>query len=129
GQQPRPEIRVRNRVGDVEVVQRAEVPADRPGERTGGTYGVTYDTEPDGFGFNGRGDSSGGMNGRGDRSPSRRDGSATDPPQKRNLPATTRIFPYGVSRSRLERAIANLRVPAVVSRDMNEADVVIALKA
>ncbi|MBC7807560.1 MAG: AAA family ATPase [Akkermansiaceae bacterium] len=125
GQQPRPEIRVRNRTGDVEVVQKAEVPADRPGERTGGTYGVTYDTEPDGFGFAGsRGEAS---RGRDDARQSR--GVAAEPPQKRSLPATTRMFPYGVSRSRLERAIANLRVPAVVSRDMNEADVVIALKA
>ena len=68
GQQPRPEIRVRNRGGEVEVVQKAEVPADRPGERTGGTYGVVYDTEPEGFGFagNGRGDSRNGRDtGRG----------------------------------------------------------------
>jgi len=125
GQQPRPEIRVRNRTGDVEVVQKAEVPADRPGEKTGGTYGVTYDTEPDGFGF--AGNRRDGARGREDVRPSR--GGESEPPQKRNLPATTRMFPYGVSRSRLERAIANLRVPAVVSRDMNEADVVIALKA
>ncbi|MBC8134998.1 MAG: hypothetical protein H8F28_03820 [Fibrella sp.] len=125
GQQPRPEIRVRNRTGDVEVVQKAEVPADRPGEKTGGTYGVTYDTEPDGFGFAGsRGEAN---RGRDEARQTR--GIAPEPPQKRNLPATTRMFPYGVSRSRLERAIANLRVPAVVSRDMNEADVVIALKA
>lgn len=141
GQQPRPEIRVRNRGGDVEVVQRAEVPADRPGERTGGTYGVTYDTEPEGFGFNGRGDDrrmnerrddGRGRNGTASRDDDRQVGrglTGGEPPQKRNLPATTRMFPYGVSRSRLERAIANLRVPAVVSRDMNEADVVIALKA
>ncbi|MBC8143810.1 MAG: AAA family ATPase [Armatimonadetes bacterium] len=141
GQQPRPEIRVRNRGGEVEVVQRAEVPADRPGERTGGTYGVTYDTEPEGFGFNGRGDDrrmderrddGRGRNGIASRDDDRQTGRGAvgaEPPQKRNLPATTRMFPYGVSRSRLERAIANLRVPAVVSRDMNEADVVIALKA
>ena len=34
-----------------------------------------------------------------------------------------------MSRSRLERAIANLRVPAYISKDINDADVVIALKA
>lgn len=119
GQQPRPEIRVRNTTGEVEIVQKAEVPADRPGERTGGTYGVSFDPEPSVMRGE-RGSSSGGDGSRSDRG---------EPPAKRNLPQTVRIFPYGVSRSRLERAIANLRVPAYVSKDMHEADVVIALKA
>ncbi len=45
-------------------------------------------------------------------------------------PTTTlRVFPYGVSRSRLDRAIAETRVPALVARDIADADVVIALKA
>ena len=39
-----------------------------------------------------------------------------------------RVFPYGVSRSRLDRAIAELRVHALVARDVAEADVVMALK-
>ena len=117
GQQPRPEIRVRNLVGDVEIVQRAEMPPDRPGERSGGTYGMAYDA-----------DSSVIRGGQGGREADA-DMSHIEPPQKRSLPATVRIFPYGVSRSRLERAIANLRVPAYVSKDMHEADVVIALKA
>jgi stage III sporulation protein SpoIIIAA len=113
GQQPRPEIRVRNTTGEVEVVQRAELPPDRPGERSGGTYGMSYDPQPSGM-----------------RGEDRNDGRGRDePPAKRNLPATVRIFPYGVSRSRLERAIANLRVPAYVSKEMNDSDVVIALKA
>lgn len=115
GQQPRPEIRVRNTTGDVEVVQRAELPPDRPGERSGGTYGMSFDPDHSQSGMGGRNGDSG-----------RREG---EPTAKRNLPSTVRIFPYGVSRSRLERAIANLRVSAYVSRDMNEADVVIALKA
>ncbi len=115
GQQPRPEIRVRNTTGEVEVVQRAELPPDRPGERSGGTYGMAYDPQPSGM--------------RGEDRNDGRDRDRGEPPAKRNLPATVRIFPYGVSRSRLERAIANLRVPAYVSKDMNESDVVIALKA
>jgi stage III sporulation protein SpoIIIAA len=49
--------------------------------------------------------------------------------EKRSLPATVRIFPYGVSRNRLERAIRELRVPAYIVRDVQQADVVIALKA
>ncbi|GAB4469568.1 MAG: AAA family ATPase [Armatimonadaceae bacterium] len=118
GQQPRPEIRVRNPVGEVEIVQRAELPPDRPGERSGGTYGMAFDPEPD-YGM------------RGDRARTeiRGDRGDMEPPEKRSLPGTVRIFPYGVSRSRLERAILNLRVPAVVSRDLHESDVVVALKA
>ena len=32
--------------GDVEVVQKAEMQPDRPGERSGGTYGMSFDPEP-----------------------------------------------------------------------------------
>ncbi|GAB4194872.1 MAG: AAA family ATPase [Roseiflexaceae bacterium] len=39
-----------------------------------------------------------------------------------------RIFPFGVSRDRLERAIGNLRVPASIVRDMSEATMVMTLK-
>ena len=109
GQQPRPEIRVRNTTGEVEVVQKAEMPPDR-----------------DGYGRGGAGRDNG-LPGGGTRGDEYDDGG--DPPAKRGLPATVRIFPYGVSRSRLERAIANLRVPAYIARDMNDSDVVIALKA
>ncbi len=49
-------------------------------------------------------------------------------PTARPLPATVRIFPYGVSRSRLERAIAETNVPAYIARDISDADVVLALK-
>ena len=47
----------------------------------------------------------------------------------KQMPATVRIFPYGVSRSRLDRAIAESRVPALIARDVSDADVVVALKA
>lgn len=42
---------------------------------------------------------------------------------------TMRVFPYGVSRSRLERAIAENHVPCHIARDLSDADVVVALKA
>ncbi|WP_395093065.1 R3H domain-containing nucleic acid-binding protein [Armatimonas sp.] len=113
GQLPRPEIRVRNTGGVVEVVQKAELPPDRPGEKSGGTYGMTFEPESaaapapaerGGFGQSER--KSFGQSGK-----------------------TVHLFPYGVSRSRLERAMANLRVPGVVARDMKDADLIIALKA
>jgi len=39
-----------------------------------------------------------------------------------------RIFPFGVSRNRLEDAIKKLRVPAVIVRDINDATIVMTLK-
>ena len=45
------------------------------------------------------------------------------------LPKTVRVFPYGVSRNRLERAIRELKVPAYITKDWKEADVILTLKA
>ena len=38
------------------------------------------------------------------------------------------VYPFGVSRNRLESAIKSLRVPAQLVRDMNDADIVMTLK-
>lgn len=40
----------------------------------------------------------------------------------------SRIFPFGVSRSRLEKAIEHLRVPATLVRDIDDATIVMTLK-
>jgi len=40
-----------------------------------------------------------------------------------------RIYPYAISRERLERAIEDLRVPATVTTDLVEADVLLTLKS
>ncbi|HEV2067337.1 MAG TPA: R3H domain-containing nucleic acid-binding protein [Thermomicrobiales bacterium] len=39
-----------------------------------------------------------------------------------------RIFPYGVSRNRLEQTILRFDMPAIITRDPNEADIVMTLK-
>ena len=39
-----------------------------------------------------------------------------------------RIFPFGVSRNRLEQAISSLGVPGIIVREVNEADMVITLR-
>src|SRR5690606_31310528 len=39
-----------------------------------------------------------------------------------------RIFPFGVSRNRLEQAIGTLGISAIIVRDLPEADMVITLK-
>lgn len=90
GTPPRPEIRVRNPEGEVEVVQGADLDV-RPSEEAG----VSRPEEA----------------------------------AERPLPATVRIFPYGVSRNRLERAIRELKVPAYITKDWQDADVIITLKA
>ena len=162
GATPRPEIRIRNEHGEIEVVQRAEDPGiirelpdrgrpDPDARRTG---------EPD------RGrklertenpnmrEARGGVRVRWespDGRPETREDAADEPPRPPGgarltprTPAPTngaappapaaktsvlRIFPYGVSRSRLDRAIAEIHVPAYIARDVGDADVVVALKA
>jgi hypothetical protein len=46
------------------------------------------------------------------------------PPQK-----VVRIYPYAVSRNRLERAIRELRVPAMIADALHDADVLLTLKS
>lgn len=95
GTPPRPEIRVRNPDGEIEVVQSApqETRAPREMEDTGYFEGEEEELSI------------------------------------RPLPKTVRIFPYGVSRNRLERAIREMRIPAYISKDWREADVILTLKA
>ncbi len=90
GTPPRPEIRVRNPEGEVEVVQEADI-TTRPMEEISMVAQAVTAGKP--------------------------------------LPQTVRIFPYGVSRNRLERAIRELRVPAYITKDSSNADVVLTLKA
>jgi stage III sporulation protein SpoIIIAA len=47
-------------------------------------------------------------------------------PDERDKPLM--IFPYGVSRNKIERAVHNLRVNASIARNWDEADVVLTLK-
>ncbi|HXU31034.1 MAG TPA: R3H domain-containing nucleic acid-binding protein [Thermoanaerobaculia bacterium] len=41
---------------------------------------------------------------------------------------TRKLFPYAVSRSKIERALRKLRVPVLIVEDLDDADLVIALK-
>jgi len=90
GTPPRPEIRVRNPEGKVEVVQEADVDI-RAAEEVGLVGEIAPAAKP--------------------------------------LPATVKIFPYGVSRNRLERAMRELKVPAYITKDWRNADVILTLKA
>jgi stage III sporulation protein SpoIIIAA len=153
---PRPELRTRNAYGGVDI-QRA--PATRPGAAPqrvqtpgnghggyGGQGGHGGRGGPGGY--NGRRGFGGGGRGGSFMMPEERmpaeasaaspgDEPAVDPGQEpespflggRNRRKTVRLFPYAVSKSKLDRAISKFRVPAVVVDDLDEADVVLTLKA
>lgn len=116
GQQPRPEIRVRNTDGEIEIVQKSDVTVREHREMD--EDDDEDDDEPSGY-----------TNGRHGSHEPFRPATPSAPVKRENSKGTKRIFPYGVNRNRLDRAILESRVPATVARDISEADVVLALKA
>ncbi len=160
GGQPRPEIRIRNTQGQVEIVQKSDMDAGRPSERDrqaslfdDGTRGRGhfrdepaprgYDraSEPTPRGYD-RAPDPGPRSFERSSEPSApasrvapapaMEANGSAPPTLANgkpLPAVVHVFPYGVSRSRLERAIRTLRVAAIISKYLKDADAIIALKA
>jgi stage III sporulation protein SpoIIIAA len=103
GHEPRPEIRVRNDKGGVEVVQEAEAQTIQTRYVASHRERETYERRAAAFA----------------------EADVDDEGQSDIL----RIFPYGVSRNKIERAIAGLRVPALIARKWDDADVVLTLKA
>jgi len=81
---PRPEIRLRQPSGEIEIVSATPAPPEKPAAEA--PSGVT------------------------DRRP-------------------LKIFPYAVSRDKIERAIRELGVPALITNDVKQADVVLTLKS
>lgn len=107
GNPPRPEIRVRKATGEVEVIQR---------EETGhGAQGASFASRAT----------------EGPAPGARRINGRYDQPlaTPREVPPTVRVFPYGVSRNRLEKAIRELRLPMYITKDLGDADAIIALKS
>ncbi len=113
GVPPRPEIRVRTDVGKVEVVQEEQT-ADLPDPA-----------------FNQRFPSLA-RNGK-----RRDDGDSGKPIEPKPAVPTSgpdstgmvRIFPYGIARTRLERAIREKKVGAMVTADIESADAVMAIRS
>lgn len=117
GVPPRPEIRVRTGAGDVEVVQREDTPEiEEPGfntpfpalARAPGENGVKPIEKPE-------------------RPKPQREAVPKVPPAK--TPQVLRVFPYGIARTRLERAIRERRAPVVITGDIAQADAVIAMRS
>jgi stage III sporulation protein SpoIIIAA len=104
GHQPKPEVRVRTERGGVEVVQKAEAQTVQPRFNPPSHPSSFYE-----------------------RVPAAENGEAD--PDDESGGEVVKIFPYGVSRSKIERAVSNLRVPAAVVRQWDDADVVLTLKA
>jgi stage III sporulation protein SpoIIIAA/predicted RNA-binding protein Jag len=99
---PPTEIRERHGTGEVSVLQSAAAEKERIEKDNGSpaTGKFRKETEGEPVEHNGR---------------KRRD--------------TLHIFPYAISRERLERAIHDLRVPARITYDINEADFLLTLKS
>jgi stage III sporulation protein SpoIIIAA len=102
GIQPKPEIRVRTSPGEVEVLQEEHTPeVDEPG-------------------FN-------------ERFPSltSRESKADKPAKKAaNVHSrVVRLYPFGIARTRLERAIRERKAPALITNDIKQADAVITIRS
>ena len=125
---PRPELRTRTADGGVEI--QSSGPAEPRESR--GRGGFPY-TPSAGRGRGGRKEPAGR-----DRRPAtwREEGpppappAAAEPAERRPAKGrTVRIYPYAVSRDKLDKAIRKFRVPAVIVDDLDEADLVLSLKS
>ena len=141
---PRPEIRIRNANGEVEVIQKSDLEAPRPierdrtpslfddGTRGRGNFGSEANYQAPARDNSGRPVSSDTPSRIAPPNAAGEAMASVAPPTLSNgrpLPTVLRVFPYGVSRSRLERAIRTLRISAFISKDVKDSDVLIALKA
>lgn len=124
GVPPRPEIRVRTGAGAVEVVQ---------AEQTTETSDAAFNARFPALARNpNRGASERIPNGQPGRQsptlvgPTHEEGEVKDETVNGRL---IRIFPYGIARTRLERAIREKRAPAYVTNDIGQADAVMAIRS
>jgi stage III sporulation protein SpoIIIAA len=119
GVPPRPEIRVRTGAGAMEVVQQEQTAEfTDPGfnRRTPALARAGREAEKVQNGVPGK------------QSPtlnSREGGEVKD----ESSGSLIRIFPYGIARTRLERAIREKRAPAFVTNDIGEADAIMAIRS
>lgn len=111
GVPPRPEVRVRTGVG-VEVVQNEQAAdLDEPGfnQRFPALSRTSDSAKKTAAGTNGNG--------------------KTAHEDDKALTGLIRIYPYGIARTRLERAIREKRAPAFVTNDLSQADAVMAIRS
>lgn len=117
GIMPRPEIRVRTSAGQMEVVQEeSSAEVNEPG------FNVKFpslaprkDLDEEGQSRDRR------------RTPSERHADRQEPRQAEQR--LLRVYPYGIARTRLERAIRERKAPALITNDLSQADAVIAIRS
>ena len=116
GSQARPERRRRNEAGGVDVTAPA-APTASDNRRSGARDVVLSSAARESP-----------LLGRQVVSPPLQSDSAGLPKGRGTDARPVRIFPFGVSRNRLEQAINQVRIPATIVRDLREADLVMTLK-
>ncbi len=116
GLPPRPEIRVRTGAGEMEVVQSEETT-----EVADPSFNKKYPALARQEASAARREAA--AKAKEDASPKSPEGPSGD------MPALLRIYPYGIARTRLERAIREKRAPAYVINDVTQADAVMAIRS
>ncbi len=109
---PRPEIRVRTGAGVTEVVQNEETAHVDDASFNQRFPALARRTTP-----------------AAEKVPSGAPGPASPSLSPAPTEGMVRIFPYGIARTRLERAIREKRAPAYVTNDLNDADAVMAIRS
>ena len=130
GMPPRPEIRVRTGVGAIEVVQAEQTAEFLDPAFNKRLPSVARQTRNGPRIPNGAPEIPGSLNppappGRPGLGRLQTDGEVKDDAAS----GLIRIFPYGIARTRLERAIREKRAPAFVTNDINEADAILAIRS
>ncbi len=105
GYDPQPEIRQRRPEGEIEIIQEAAVQE------------VEREEEPPRYSQR-----------RGNYIASPRSADNFSPLLAGNYDRILHIYPYGISRNRLEKAISNLKAPVHIVKDLQIADIILTLK-
>jgi stage III sporulation protein SpoIIIAA len=132
---PRPELRTRTEGGGVEI-RRAERPEIERPDRERGPRAPRGRSERGPAGGRSRAGRNGGnpwfvapVSEEPEADDAEEIAAATEPPVKALRGKTVRIFPYAVSKAKLERALRKFRVSAYIVEDLDDADMVVTLKA
>src|ERR671933_554956 len=132
GDEPQPEHRWKDPDGQVQHEQHSPVGMSNDMvARNRRAPSMSRDRQRDGRGWDGR-DGRDGRNGQRERLQVPQDERGIERSEQFAVapdePKASRIFPFGVSRNRLEKAIERLHVPATLVRDIDDATIVMTLK-